>query len=57
MSLKENDNFYEHQHENKKEKALSKVKGGMVGALKRTIKNKSLKKDHYQAFKKQHKIK
>ena len=37
-------------------KTLAKAQGGMVGELKRTIKDKDLKKDHYAEFKKQHKI-
>ena len=38
-------------------KTLAKAQGGMVGELKRTMRDKDLKKDHYQEFKKQHKIK
>ena len=59
MSLKENDTFYEHQHENKKEKALKKAfkgdkSGGLIGRLKHTMRDKT---DHYAEFKKQHKMK
>jgi hypothetical protein len=38
-------------------KTLDKARGGMIGDLKRTMRDKDLKKDHYQAFKNQHKIK
>ena len=37
--------------------SLEKAKGGMVGELKRTIRDKDLKRDHYADFKKQHNIK
>ena len=37
--------------------SLEKSKGGMVGELKRTIKDKDLKRDHYADFKKQHGVK
>ena len=38
-----------------KEKSLDKAKGGMIGKLKKLINEPKI--DHYQAFKKQHKIK
>ena len=38
-------------------KTLDKARGGMIGNLKRTMRDKDLKKDHYQEFKKQHNIK
>ena len=38
-------------------KTLDKARGGMIGDLKRTMRDKDLKKDHYQAFKNQHNIK
>ena len=40
-----------------KEKSLTKAKGGLIGKLKKTIKDKGLKRDHYADFKKQYKMK
>ena len=38
-------------------KTLDKARGGMIDELKRTMRDKDLKKDHYQTFKNQHNIK